>query len=691
MAMYQKAVEKGSATWKCYQGLAEGIEDAEGDMLEAIAHIEHALKEVEERSAEANSKPEVETDQKPDSEHDTTKASLKASPKDIVDLYLLLGKYHRLAGHIDLSMKHYSIASEHDGAESNQAAWGYVGRMKLLPVLPVEGKTALLKEVMDMKQENSKTSTLQILRESARDGDRQQLLLLMLTAAKQINILPELLQLMEEARRPPWADEDGIAGVLMYYQGVGEYSYQGLAEFRGRRKMALNLWKNSHKHLAERDEVPEVRSAAAISLASAYFLGALNNDREDTEALVEISKQDIDKYGLDYLGALYSIQGNKEAAKAALTQDIRSGLQIISDDDPDNDYLGFSSIYRGLAQYQDFGNSSVALSLWGEPDLITKCLSTKLTVEIEESVGDDDRNKIIEHFTELGQEIIRKTKEKVPDAFMQVERVEAAIGLAKELFPPGEWPVEEEENDNKENENKNPAKVLSDEEAPAVEGDIKPAAAGEASPEKDVTLDATNEEMIVNGGAEESEVRDTSEQEGKEKVEQNKVDEKDEKAETLPSTATSARLVIRTRLQDIHKTHKNGLDRSFLKYTAFVCSGLKPDGTACTAQSLTTRLFYSCMFCRGQFFCHDCLKDLRGPTVEIGNISCGPNHRWLELPAPWSDSWLGWAGKVVRVPRVEPLEGEEKVFRAYYEGEGVGEEMPVEEWKQKMVDEWGPV
>jgi len=124
------------------------------------------------------------------------------------------------------------------------------------------------------------------------------------------------------------------------------------------------------------------------------------------------------------VGTLHALRGEKGQARAALVQQIRLGLQILSDDTPDNDRYGLVIIHNTLWQYQDFKNAAVALSLVGQPDLVTEALY----FEANDIVGNDGMNKerMLDIVTKLAEETVQVAKTQVPDISQQIQRIKAA-------------------------------------------------------------------------------------------------------------------------------------------------------------------------------------------------------------------------------------------------------------------------
>lgn len=145
---------------------------------------------------------------------------------------------------------------------------------------------------------------------------------------------------------------------------------------------------------------------------------------DELSKLAEDSSEFFVNNSSGFLGALHALQGRKEQSKAALVRRMRQGLQILLDDTPDNDRLGFSIIHRTLHQHQDFVNAAIALSLLGQPDLVTQELYFEAgDIKDEDGV---DKQQVLETIKRLAKGTIQAVKIRVADASHQLQRIEAA-------------------------------------------------------------------------------------------------------------------------------------------------------------------------------------------------------------------------------------------------------------------------
>jgi hypothetical protein len=172
-----------------------------------------------------------------------------------------------------------------------------------------------------------------------------------------------------------------------------------------------------------------VQEHATEALAKHYFQSMMDGQHLDhIDALSKLAEADSDIWRGDsaagFLGALYALRGEKEQSKAVLVRQIKLALQILSDDIPENDIVGFSAINRILGQHLDLENAAVAMSLLGQPDLMTEALY----FEAKDIMDDDgmDKQQVLDMVTKLAKETVQVAKTQVPDASRQIQRIEAA-------------------------------------------------------------------------------------------------------------------------------------------------------------------------------------------------------------------------------------------------------------------------
>lgn len=84
------------------------------------------------------------------------------------------------------------------------------------------------------------------------------------------------------------------------------------------------------------------------------------------EAMVDSTNRPEFTEGLRLLlGSLYRLVGKHDAAQKLLMNDLKTGLDLLSDDDPENDYMGYAAIAKILMRTGDDLNALSAWSLYG--------------------------------------------------------------------------------------------------------------------------------------------------------------------------------------------------------------------------------------------------------------------------------------------------------------------------------------
>lgn len=419
VSLYQRAIAYEDPSWLCHRGLGQ-THYSQSRIAEAIAQVELALKEAERESA--TPKPEV---------------------KDIVELHLLLGKYAYEADNMPSAEEHYLLACKSEDAE--QALQAQLGHFKAKLSSPdAEKRRQFLKSAL--AEEDGEGRMVKLLKMLARDSDHDAFISNMFTMAKEDPyLLKAILDAMRTATAKPGALEDRTAetivqsdrfaehearGVLLYDLGVAAYRYKVLLDDTEPVRKALRLWTETRDELANVGgrNASVARSNATSALANHYFQSMLDEGHLDhLNELAKLAEDDADVYNNDpvgLLGALHALRGEKEKARAVLGQQVRQALQILSDDTPENDAFGFALLQRAMEKYQDFENSAVALSLLGQPDLVTNSLYFEAE-DIVESDG-EDKQRVLEIVTKLAEETTQVAKIQVPDIAMQLRRIEVA-------------------------------------------------------------------------------------------------------------------------------------------------------------------------------------------------------------------------------------------------------------------------
>lgn len=418
--LYQRAVEEQNPSWLCYRGL--GISYYKKAQIEdAITQLQVALERIKQEDVQP--RPEA---------------------KDIDELYLLLGQYAYESGDMESAKKYYLLVSK-----ASQRASGYLKVMLSSP--EAEAVQQFLNT--ELVQDDLAVGMATALRDIARDPQHEFLISRMLTAAKRdsnllkrtakvIQIASETL-VLNEGHACNVLDRDGrfiqdeIRGVLLCDQGYAEYLYGVSEKDIESINEALRLWTESRDQLSNvgGSKALLTRQRVTTALANHYFQTVIDNihlhqDYSDALAkLTTLAKSDSDHHDFYsnskcLLGAAFVLCNKKESARDILVHPVRQVLQILSDDIPDNDQYGFALMLTISEQYNDFMNAAIALSLYGQPDIVTEALY--FDMEHITEATEEDKQHILDAVVKLAKETVQVAKAQVPDSTKQNQRIQAA-------------------------------------------------------------------------------------------------------------------------------------------------------------------------------------------------------------------------------------------------------------------------
>lgn len=418
MSLYQRAIEKNTPSWLCHRGLGTTHFGQERTQ-EAIAQVRLAMEQAEQ--GDATPKPEA---------------------KDIMELHLLLGQYLHKAGEVQKAAEHYLLACKSEDPEQVKTA--QLGHLRATLSFPdAEGTRQLLESTL---AEKGGLETMgSVLKMIAQDTEHDVLVSKIFTVAKgHPDLLAGVVRAMETATADSALNKDRVVelvgddrfaddearGVLLCDRGFAAYMYKATSNSTDAISEALRLWKESRDVLSNVGgrNAYIARQEATTALARHYFQSMVDRNHLDhVEALTKLAEADSNVYRSDsvgFLATLYALRGEKQLSRAILDRRIRQSLQVLSDDMPDNDVFGFSSIHKTLEEYQDFKQATVALSLLGQPDIITDALC----FELKDIVGEEDavKEKLLDIVNKLAKETVQVAKTKVPDFKQQIQRIEAA-------------------------------------------------------------------------------------------------------------------------------------------------------------------------------------------------------------------------------------------------------------------------
>lgn len=426
LSLYRHSLDQQRPSWLCYRGMGQTCLHM-GEALEAISQLDLAL----EKASEDDATPTPE-------------------PKDIANLHLMLGEYAYKAADTQKAAKHYQLV--YVTGDEDQVKGARLGHLKATLDFPdPEAKTKLLRSFLN--DDGGDERMVNVLKMAARDGDHACIMSKMFAVSMDHpDLAKDIVHAMERATTDPAPSlnrtveslsdarfaENESRGVLLYYRGIVAHKYKVLPEDAEFMNAPVALWWECLNTLSDvgGSNSLVVRRDAIRELAKLYFQRMRDGDHlDDIARMSELDEADSnfitsDPSGL--LGSLFALRGDKNRSRAALQPRIRRALSLISG--PDIDVNGFYMIYCTLAQYGDLKNMAIAMSLWGQPDLVTEDLCSG----VQESLS-------VDGFKEVAQETVKVVKSQVPDASQQLRRIEAAVAHADALLLAAQTQLKEEE------------------------------------------------------------------------------------------------------------------------------------------------------------------------------------------------------------------------------------------------------
>lgn len=568
-------------------------------------------------------------------------ATPKPEAKDMIGLYLLLGQYAYEAGDVHSGDKYYSLACESD--DVLQVREGQLGRLKVRLSFPsAEEARQLLKSTL--AQENGKMEMAGAMEMIALDPRHDDLVAKMFAVTKgDPDLLKEIVAAMERAiwnltpgkGRAAGAlqgderfTEDEARGVLLCDRGYAAYMLRVSPDGTEPVNGALRLWKESRDLLANvgGSNALLTRQRATTALASHYFQSI------------------VDGLQLDHYDALVK-------------------LTKLANSDPDYNIYHSDSI----------GFLGAVFVLCGKKESARVVLMKRIRQGLQ--ILSDD---ILEN-DKIGFAAIQKTLEHYQDF------KNAAVALS--LLGQPDLVVDAlyfEASDITEVDGEGKQRVL----------DVVSELAQETirvsrSQAPDSTLQVQRIEaaiayvdtLVAAAEVETKAKRNT-------KPEANG-ESKDETPRIPDLEAAYAHRLLQSRLSVLQQKHTHNLDSLALAWS-WGCDGRMPDGSGCEKWANFEEDFYHCIYCSNKDFCGDCLARLRDTESGVEMMECSAKHKWLQIPRQGDDMYVSLRAKSVRVPiDVRALNGDDKILKAYYAQDGGGEEITVEEWKERLAREWG--
>ncbi|KAL1610747.1 hypothetical protein SLS60_002417 [Paraconiothyrium brasiliense] len=426
ISLYRKAIGKTNPSWRCYRGLGETYH-LQGLFLDAITQFELAL----DRARQENADPTPEG-------------------RDITEIHLKIGQSAYDNDDMGKAVEHFSSACNSEVLE--QATQGQLGRLKAaLKLAHTQDIMQTLKDTFVQENEESMVGLVKLL---ASDLEYSSLVIQLFQVAKRDSeLLHQITRALEmtTAKLKPSSNrktenhttdneyaEDEARGVLQFIRGMVAYKFGVSKNGVGPVDEALHLWAECRDQLKEVGgrNANNARLRATVALAKHYFheITTHGSRKEHFDTLTAMWKDDCDQQDnacKGFLAALHVKSNNREEARKVLLPDIALGLQILTDDQPENDTWGFSILALALAYYQDFENAVIALSLRGSPDMVSSAL--RFTIHDLANVNGEDKQHVLDMITKTAEGIIAASMPKGPDSSEQKQRLDAATAHLESL------------------------------------------------------------------------------------------------------------------------------------------------------------------------------------------------------------------------------------------------------------------
>ncbi|KAI8182977.1 hypothetical protein KHU50_002262 [Colletotrichum sp. SAR 10_65] len=435
ISLYKRAIECDNPSWLCYRELGV-VYDCLDLQADAIAQLEIAL----DRAAQDNAHPE-------------------GNNVEIVTMHIMLA----------------GIAAKIDNIGLLQATLSLADPAEVIQVL----EKIFSKTDQELALEFFRSVMLE-------DGYDSLIWGVFRSAKEDSGLLKEIMKSMEsatailhrrDANKMPSVQyvDDEIRGMLLYYQGVGAYNFGVSTNGKDPTEEAIRLWTESRDFLKRcgGPSALRARSKATSALSNHYFEKLLDEglQHDHMEALTKMAKDDsevtnIDMESTGLLGALYARNNDRESAREVLRHRVKEALQILSDDIPENDYVGFDMLFQNFLQCHDLEDAAIALSLLIPPDTVTVAL--QFTPEDLKDVRPEDRQRVLEVVTTLAHDIIQATRAQVPDLYKQYQRLDAAQAYFEDLVAT----AESKDNDDKDNGNVETQNAADGDNQPTPNGDV---------------------------------------------------------------------------------------------------------------------------------------------------------------------------------------------------------------------------
>ncbi|KAJ0122476.1 neutral permease protein [Diaporthe amygdali] len=417
--LFQLALEKEKPSWLCHRGLGTTY-DHEEKFAEAMECFELSIAEAKKDGAVP--KPEL---------------------TDLFEMHLLTGRCALNIGDLKKAAEFYLQASS--SKDVDQAMKAQLGHMKALMRSPdPQYATKWLQDKLSEETEGRRLCD--ILKMAAREDDHGDFIPKMFTlASDKPDTLKGVVRAMETAtaRPGPGAEsdevnpllDDEVVGVLKYYRALAMYTYRHkvASETVDPTREALRLWEECCDQLSNigSGNANFIRKKAKVKIAQHYFEDMLARDRlDDVDKLAQLARSENQVQGeweweaSGFLSALYAHHGNTTQSRAALVRKARFGLEVLSDETPQNDNLGFYLLWQALVQNGDFTNAVIALLFCISPDVLADALNSE-SKDVQDDKGLDNQ-RLLDTVRKLAGKTLEVVRSQLPEISPQHQRLSIA-------------------------------------------------------------------------------------------------------------------------------------------------------------------------------------------------------------------------------------------------------------------------
>ncbi|KAI1748022.1 hypothetical protein F4782DRAFT_389992 [Xylaria castorea] len=555
--------------------------------------------------------------------------SPKPEKKDIAEMNLLLGEYNYAAGERQKAAEHYETASQSDDAE--QARQGKVGHLKSnLNLSDAEETRMFLKNIMTQTNEEGKMKDL--LKTIARDEGHEAIITKMLSAAKDDSeLLKSLMHFMETATVPKTSGNDTTE--IPSDANFKDMEARGvLLYLRGN---AVYKYKLAPEGTEPVDEALRLWKEARDQLTN---VGGNNASIALGNATAALAK--------------HYFQNMMDAQHLAHIEE----LSRLADADADNclsDPLGFLGALYALR---------------GKKELSRFMLKRRLRLALQMLSDDTPENDLLAysrmlrtlaHFNDFLNAGVAMSLVGMPDQVTEVLDIDSEDKAIDD----------DEETDGQKVQGF--AIKLAKETIRIVKTEVPDAS--QQSRRIEVALTHVNSLMsVTETGAKSEAVSDAAAG----KFERDNAT----KRSISDPNEIRARKLVHARLSSIDSTQISHI---------WTCDGRTLDGSQCPNCADCENVFYRCIYCSNRDFCKDCLKQLRDSEPRVEITACSPKHRWLLIPPPGVDLFVGSKAKTVKMPKeARTLPGDDAILEIVWAEDESTQEMSVDAWKETVAKEW---